>query len=1534
MSRRAPPQFIINDRRAPSRIYNSLVLSFNYVRFSMESRLLRAIALGDIDTVRSTVDSGLDRTSLSKALKAAAESAQSHIASLFLEAGADVDAQLDNGETALISAARVGNLELVNLLADRCRDTRNRRRALLQAIERKHDLLVVLPLLKLPDDFTFESESGIDFLGSAANAGHADVVQYFILNSVPQRKPRARWTSALHLAAAKGNLDIVRLLVDAPQECGVNVQLKNEGGKTPLMVACYNNQPSVALYLIEQSSARDLDTQDDFTLTALHITISRARNVDLVRALLEGGADPDLRWQGDLTPLMIAIETRCPEIAEALIDEGARTDLQNAQGHTAADLARRAGYGQLQSRLGVETPQQAPSGRSEDAALGGGQAVSRTTSSHGEHDNQASQTTPPLTTASAGTSSQQGSSSHATDNETSTGSFGSADAPESFSSVADIVEAANLSENELSAGSHDERTGQQMYLTLLNRLFALVAVSHEVDSSLARLNHWLRQHDNYLPRHATAARREVQALDAMAVYFRLRNTGQQLRTVQDLDSALAKFRHVIALYPASEQRRKGLACFFNTLCRFRLDITAAAFPDVDESVIIVEEALTAFDQLPPTSEEKISSEMIEFVLADLYSLQYKRAPSRELAAAIALHRRNAVNRQPGLWSRYPGRLYDLSESLEELYQQTGNKEVLREAIGTWRKYLVQVDGVASGKILGSNQLAWALCKMYHAEPVLDYLKEARRLVESALALIPARPNWNRTQNHAEVLTNYSNILSDLYAAQGSFEDLKESIKAIRQALLMSQASDPPKAVKLTNLATRHEMLYVKTNQLSDLQSGIAFAKQALAIRRSKPSELSLTLNSLGNLLDHLAKRSSSPSSLRSDYKVLTRVRAWAAWLEGSRVVRAKYLHNLAGALSNRYELFVDEEDLQRSISFGFKCLRASSVGNADWSMYLTGQGTRFALLFDRSKDPRDLSIAIDFSQTAVNVKPDFAEAHINLGAALVRRARETDQSKLQDMIRARDCFERAMAMPSAILLQRVDAGIRTSEVCATGLGDPERASAAVKRVAEMIPQLYSSLRDRFDLYHIFRRLKGLPQKIGCAFVAAVKPVGEALEWMERTRGIISALTIASGKLQGMPSQDRVEETTDQIGKLQIHHPVSYYEETSARDVSATDETFNPQFLAEEAIRLAGKDYIVDFLVYEGYDKQYAILIGGGSIKLLELPGLSPFSIPNAAKQIVGPDRITNVTNSTAAKNNKQFRSDLEWLWNTIVKPILRELQLLRPTGDQSSLPHIRWISTGLIGLMPFHAAGDGKLGSMENTMDHVVSSYSTSLKAMRHARARARNARFGPEPKASFIGVPKVSDPGYKDLSESVRLEWQGFQGAMPHATEYLYPSVDRALALIASSHFCHLTCHGEMDSNDPSNSRLVLAENPRSPIEPLTVGSICQLSSNDAFLVFLAACSTAENGAEDLLDEVLHLASTFQLVGFPHVIGALWPANDYASRILVEQFYRNIGSCGDGMLQDAVVARCLHEALVHLRRMNILEEQPLAWASFVHFGS
>ncbi|KAM0512192.1 hypothetical protein ACHAPE_009122 [Trichoderma viride] len=164
-------------------------------------------------------------------------------------------------------------------------------------------------------------------------------------------------------------------------------------------------------------------------------------------------------------------------------------------------------------------------------------------------------------------------------------------------------------------------------------------------------------------------------------------------------------------------------------------------------------------------------------------------------------------------------------------------------------------------------------------------------------------------------------------------------------------------------------------------------------------------------------------------------------------------------------------------------------------------------------------------------------------------------------------------------------------------------------------------------------------------------------------------------------------------------------------------------------------------------------------------------------------------------------------------------------------------------------------------------------------------------------------------------------------------PSVEQILATLPTCRIAHFACHGTSDVADPSNSSVIMqrkADNGTLEQDRLTVHQISMLRTERAQIAYLSACSTAENEAARLRDEVLHVVSAFQVSRFPHVVGCLWPAGDEECIKVATKFYSLVLSPeGDKVSHEP--ARALRDAVMALRDED--PDMPLLWAQFVHYG-
>ncbi len=270
----------------------------------------------------------------------------------------------------------------------------------------------------------------------------------------------------------------------------------------------------------------------------------------------------------------------------------------------------------------------------------------------------------------------------------------------------------------------------------------------------------------------------------------------------------------------------------------------------------------------------------------------------------------------------------------------------------------------------------------------------------------------------------------------------------------------------------------------------------------------------------------------------------------------------------------------------------------------------------------------------------------------------------------------------------------------------------------------------------------------------------------------------------------------------------------------------------------------------------------------------------------------------------------------------------------------------MAGSMLFHAAGIHRTGSTETAYHRAVSSYAPSIKALAHAgkRAKETEATHG-----SLLAVSMPTTPAEKDQKPLLSLPGATLEknkvlevtkGRLL-ARHLVQPSVDQVLEELQHCSAVHFACHGFTDHVDPSQSGLILQrqgkENTESgggagPVQDrLTVARISDLSLRQARLAYLSACSTAQNRAERLSDEVIHVVSGFLVAGFPHVVGCLWPSNDGVCVEVAGEFYSSLFEQGKSRWQDGQMAAALREAVMGVRAGDMT--MPLNWAQFVHYG-
>ncbi|KAF3283206.1 hypothetical protein TWF970_001184 [Orbilia oligospora] len=384
----------------------------------------------------------------------------------------------------------------------------------------------------------------------------------------------------------------------------------------------------------------------------------------------------------------------------------------------------------------------------------------------------------------------------------------------------------------------------------------------------------------------------------------------------------------------------------------------------------------------------------------------------------------------------------------------------------------------------------------------------------------------------------------------------------------------------------------------------------------------------------------------------------------------------------------------------------------------------------------------------------------------------------------------------------------------------------------------------------------------------------------------------------------------------------------------------------------------------------ALLVQKCGIRSLALPNLREEDIKNNV-EFINSIRSRSIRTLSKSAIDQMFRI-LEWLRDAAVSLILNELGFSEPPLNDD-WPRVWWVPTGQLTSLPLHAAGYHRRQSTDTTLDRVISSYISSIKALIYCRSNSRIAPKFSSDEALLVSMDRT--PGYSDL-EYTTGEVDALESLLSNQIKTVKlerPTKKDVLDHLRKCTIFHFAGHGNSDPLDPSKSALLVSdwEENSLTVEQL-IGYDFRQTSRSPWLAYLSACSTSDSNIEKLHDESINLATACQLEGFQHVVGTLWEVSDKESVDVAKDFYHTIDIGGE--VNDRKVSLGVHKATRRLRDVtmekmklkpltppelegvasgegegarsarrvrpsgyeeNSKEEwhNPLFWAAYVHFG-
>ncbi|NXG68497.1 RN5A ribonuclease, partial [Baryphthengus martii] len=262
-----------------------------------------------------------------------------------LEKGADVNSKAESGWTPLQSAVQANDEDLVWLLLDKgaCPHARkdNGGTAFTEAAI-TGNVNVLKLLLEHGLNINDHDDNGFTAFMEAAWYGKEEALKFLyskganvnLRRAVGEEKAKLHkgGATALMDACRRGHLSAVKTLVE---EMEADVNICDNKDRNALIYALkegctktkYESAVSIAHFLLDQGV--DVNAKDECGKTALILAVEM-QSPDLVKALLEKGeTDPDDADEEGNTALMVAVNKNDYNITKLLCEKGARTDVGN-----------------------------------------------------------------------------------------------------------------------------------------------------------------------------------------------------------------------------------------------------------------------------------------------------------------------------------------------------------------------------------------------------------------------------------------------------------------------------------------------------------------------------------------------------------------------------------------------------------------------------------------------------------------------------------------------------------------------------------------------------------------------------------------------------------------------------------------------------------------------------------------------------------------------------------------------------------------------------------------------------------------------------------------------------------------------------------------------------------------------------------------------------------------------------------------------------------------------------------------------------
>ncbi|MEV5972321.1 CHAT domain-containing protein [Streptomyces sp. NPDC051921] len=881
----------------------------------------------------------------------------------------------------------------------------------------------------------------------------------------------------------------------------------------------------------------------------------------------------------------------------------------------------------------------------------------------------------------------------------------------------------------------------------------------------------------------------------------------------------------------------------------------------------------------PTSNRRWERADTEAEVCGRYAAEFKQTRDPTLLDRAIELGRSAAAATPADHPHRGVRLDHLATALATRGEELGDHAALAEAVSIEREAVACTPAGHPLRIRFLGNLAVNLNALFHATGdlahVVDAIDVARRAAEATAG----------QGDHPRSLGILAVVLHNRFRVTGELQVLSEAVDRARESVRLGASLVAEQAQRLSNLGAMLSDWFTRTGEASVLDEAIAAHRAAVDVTADDDPDRALRLANLGGVLGMAYERFGDRDALRD--AIIARRASVAATPQDSPHWPG-YTASLAAALADWCTNPVAPAVARREPPD--QQLLAEAIGLARSAARRPGQDaySRAGLLTRVAN-----VLALGFR-------------HLGDGDALTE---------------ALGCYREAAESAGSPTAIRAEAADRWGDLAAEA-GQFDAAAEGYAAAVRLLPRLAGRRLGREDAQYWLGRFAGVAADAAACALAAGDEVS-AVTLLESGRCVLAAQALDSrGDLSDL--RERAPELAERFRTL----TAEFETDTTSDRVALADEL---DAVTDRIRALPGMErflrppLLTDLtaqahegpIVYVNVSRHRcdALVVTPAGVRSRALDRLSEETVSHRVRAL-----HTAFTEGRPAAE-QAIHDTLEWLWDTVVGPVLGELGLTAQPAADEPWPRVWWAPVGALSLLPLHAAGHHRDGGPV-LLDRVISSTTPTIRALRHARTGRRDDRQ--EPRLLVVAMPHTPDA--PDLP-GARAEADHLAALVPGATVLVGADAtrDAVLDALPASGWAHFACHGYSDPDNPSDSHLALHDHDRAPFR---VVDLSRLRLRNAEFAFLSACDTARTTAR-LSDEAIHPLAAFQIAGFSQVVGTLWRVDDVVAPAFSRQIYGELIADRSGALRASTA---VHRAVRQLRTRY--PNLPSVWAAHVHAGA